>query len=139
MNPPPLRFSLKSDPSCLCDVREQLEKACAEQGYSHECCDQVGLGINEALANVIRHAYTQAPGKPIDMTVEFLPESMEISIRDWGSGYDPTPLLSRPKDPLQPGGLGLILMQQTFDRVQFLPQPDGMVLKLLRKKVQGKR
>ena len=43
---------------------------------------------------------------------------------------DETP---KPKDPMCPGGLGLICLRQLLDVVKFDPQPDGMRLTLVKK------
>lgn len=133
-----LHFPLRSDPACVCGVRQTLENACKEQGFDCETCDAIGLCINEALANVIHHAYDHARHFPIELNVDFSDDGVEFTLRDWGSGIDPTTLPARADDPTEPGGLGLMLMRQIMDRVEFLPQPDGMVLKMSRRKSTGK-
>jgi serine/threonine-protein kinase RsbW len=92
----------------------------------------VGLCVNEALANVIRHAYNGALGRPIEVTARWASDGLVITIRDWGNGEIPPP--PRRRDPLEPGGLGLICLKELMDESIFQPQPDGMLLTLVKRK-----
>jgi anti-sigma regulatory factor (Ser/Thr protein kinase) len=97
--------------------------------------------VNEALANVIRHAYEGADGKPIRVLVEYCaaekdgPGELRVTIRDWGNGVNPVELPAKPQDPLRPGGLGLVCLGKLMDDVAFAPQPDGgMLLTMVKRK-----
>jgi len=57
---------------------------------------------------------------------------VQIGIRDWGKGEDPSVHPEKEPDPLTPGGLGLICMKKLTDGARFEPQPDGMRLVLVR-------
>jgi serine/threonine-protein kinase RsbW len=131
-------LKILSDPANLATVRQAVESLCAEQGFEKPACDEVGLCVNEALANVIRHAYDGATDRPIEITAYLLgPMALRIAIRDWGNGVDPSTLpLPSPAEhnPLVPGGLGLICLQQMMDEVHFTPQPDGMLLEMTRRR-----
>src|SRR5450432_3609929 len=130
MTAPPVKLRLKilSDPANLAAVRLAIEALCQENGMKKEASDEVGLCVNEALANVIRHAYNKAANRPIEITAEFRDDSVRIAIRDWGNGVNPEKLPPQPYDPLRPGGLGLICLLKMMNHVQFTPQPDGMLL-----------
>ena len=54
-----------------------------------------------------------------------------VTLRDWGAGIDPSTLPCRAYDPLEPGGVGLICLQQWMDRVSYAAQPDGGMLTTL--------
>jgi anti-sigma regulatory factor (Ser/Thr protein kinase) len=129
-----LRLKITSDPANLAAVRQSLEALGAENGFAQRACEEIGLCVNEALANVIRHAYAGATDQPIELTAEVVDGSMHIDIRDWGNGVNPTDLPAKPHDPLKPGGLGLLCLKKMMTHVRFMPQPDGMLLHLTRKK-----
>jgi anti-sigma regulatory factor (Ser/Thr protein kinase) len=130
--PPQLRLRITSDPAHLAPVRHQLEGFCAACGFDEESRGQIVLVVNEALANITRHAYGGAEDGPIEMSVEFADGLLRIEIRDWGTGRLPPEHL-RPRDPLQPGGVGLVCLRELMDNVTFSPQPDGMLLTLERR------
>jgi len=132
--PSKLRLKIVSDPANLASVRQAIEGLCAGAGLDTKACEEVGLCVNEALANVIRHAYGGAMDKPVEISAESVNGSVSISIRDWGNGVNPEDKPHTPRDPLKPGGLGLICLKQMMHEVTFTPQPDGMLLEMTRRK-----
>lgn len=130
----PLRLRIESDPANVALVRQAVEKLCARSGFATRVCDDVGLCVNEALANVIRHAYAGAIDKPIDISATIEADVLHVTIRDWGNGVVPPRESPVANEPLTPGGLGLICLHQMMDSVTFTPQPDGMLLKMTKKK-----
>jgi anti-sigma regulatory factor (Ser/Thr protein kinase) len=139
----PRRVELKidSDPANLASTRRAIEAFGGGCGFDKSAIEDVGLCVNEALANVIRHAYGGATDKPIVVGAACDPDSITITIRDWGAGAElPKNLPSKKCDPLTPGGLGLICLKQLMDEVIFAPQPDGgMLLTMTRRRDSVKR
>ena len=136
MNSAPSRLRLKitSDPANLADVRHAVEAMCAESGFDKEACDEIGLCLNEAMANIIRHAYSGEKDKPIEIAADTSDGQLRLALRDWGNGVNPDDLPPKPPNPLKPGGLGLICLRQMMDSVRYKPQPDGMLLEMTRRK-----
>lgn len=128
------RLSLRvtSDPAHLASVRRAVEAFCATAGFGDRAVGEVGLCVNEAMANITRHAYGGAVDKPIQLEAKFDDQRLTITLRDWGNGKDPSAVPAK-TDPLTPGGLGLICMKSMMDEVVFTPQPDGMLLMLGKK------
>jgi anti-sigma regulatory factor (Ser/Thr protein kinase) len=118
----------------LRDVRRQIEDFAAARGCDSHCCDDLGLVANEALANVMRHAYHGATDQPIEIVVQDFGAKIELRIRDWGVPFDPAVLKRREYDPLEPGGLGVICMKRLMDDVTWTRQDKGMMLTLTRHK-----
>ena len=133
-------MKIVSDPATLADVRHAVESLCARRGMDRAACDEVGLCVNEALANVIRHAYDGATDKPIEIEATVEPEqaAIRISIRDWGNGVVPPIERATKPDPLKPGGLGLICLNRMMDRVCFTQQPDGGMLLEMTRSIDSK-
>ena len=132
-----LEIRIDSDPAHIAGVRREVERLALEAGFDAGRQADLGLCVNEALANVMRHAYGGALGKPILIVVEYVPPAMRIVIRDWGTGENPAAAPPRPYDPLEPGGVGLICLQGLMDEVNYEPQPDGMRLTLLKQQQPG--
>jgi anti-sigma regulatory factor (Ser/Thr protein kinase) len=124
-----LSTRLTSDPSNIAAVRRAVEElCCCKGGLDRDSAAEVGLCVNEALANIMRHAYGGAAGKPIDVTAQCQGDTLVVTIRDWGNGVNPDSLPPRPYDPLEPGGLGLICLRRMMTEVTYVPQRDGMLL-----------
>lgn len=109
-----------------------MKNSAAAAGLDTPACEEVGLVLNEALANVIRHAYNGATDKPIEIAARRQKDGVTITMRDWGNGVDPSSIPRPEHDPLTPGGLGLICLRRLMDHVAYIPQPDGMLLTMTR-------
>ena len=129
---------MESNPARVAEARRGVEQFAARAGFSDTQQADIGLCLNEALANVIRHAYSCIPGRPILITVECdtltTPTEIRLTIRDWGNGHNPADKDPRHRDPLVPGGVGLICLRSLMDEVTFTPQDDGMILRMVKKK-----
>ena len=128
-----LSLNILSDPASLADARKAVEGFCRSHGLAQAGVDAVGLCVNEALANVIRHAYAGATDRPIEVRAADTGDAVRVQIRDWGTGRVPPPAPAA-KDPLTPGGLGLVCMKRMLDDATYEPQPDGMLLTLEKRK-----
>ncbi len=127
-----LTLNILSDPALLQEIRLKTEAVAAAAGFDDASVGEIGLVVNEALANVIRHAYGNDHTRPIEYAVRAEQGGLTVEIRDWGNGVDPSLLPVSPKDPLVPGGLGLICLRRMMDRVAFERQNPGMLLKMHR-------
>jgi serine/threonine-protein kinase RsbW len=118
-------------------VRKQVESTLLCGGMDEVAAADCGLCVNEALANIIRHAYRGRTDRPIELTLELadVADGLEarMQVRDWGSGADPTKSLAHPSDPSTPGGVGLLCLRKLMDQVEFSPQGDGMLLTMVRR------
>jgi serine/threonine-protein kinase RsbW len=138
--PTPLRMRVESDPANLSKVRLAVEAYAAAAGFGAEAVAELGLVVNEAMANVIRHAYQGRPGQPIEVEAEPTgdggPADLRVRLRDWGIGVDPRTTAKRGYIPGEPGGLGLVCLKQMMDDVQYAPQPGGgMLLTMVKRRV----
>ena len=92
-----IALKMASDPSTLAPTRVAIERLASELGFSEEEVAHLGLVVNEAMANVIRHAYNNRTDQPMEVTAEPVPadgagrlDGIRVVIRDWGSGVDPS-------------------------------------------------
>jgi serine/threonine-protein kinase RsbW len=129
-----LELRVSSDPVNLAGVRKALEQFAAEQGFDHNTVAEVGLVVNEAMANVIRHAYQGRTDRPMHLIADADPRQLTIELRDWGNGVDPSRLKRQEHDPLKPGGVGMVCLKKWMDDITFTPQPDGMLMTMIRRR-----
>jgi serine/threonine-protein kinase RsbW len=125
-------LQIPSDPARLREVRVALEEMARVAGFDETAVAEIGLCVNEALANIMRHAYRGDSTRPILIQAEFRPPELHVSIRDWGVQFDPDTVLCRPYNPEQPGGIGLLCLRQCMDRIEYVPQDQGMLLRMCR-------
>jgi len=111
-------FLLDADSRQLVTFRDQLRALLRNAALDEKASGEVLLAVQEALTNVLRHAYENSSGK---IEVAFLEdnEKIKISICDFGKKFDltkvPDPVLPRDK----PGGLGVYLIKKLMDQVDY--------------------
>jgi serine/threonine-protein kinase RsbW len=122
-----LRLELPSDPSLLCAVRGAVERLTESFGFSEPDCRAVTRAVDEALTNIIRHAYNGRPDRPIEMSFRSVhrqsdhtpSEGLEILLCDRGPSIERAQLCMRELEEVRPGGLGLHFIQQSMDIVEY--------------------
>lgn len=137
-----MKLELASDPQLMCVVRSAVEQFAAVAGFSEADCRAIVLAVDEALTNVIRHAYGNRHDQSIVVAFQRLgggPEASEkdraglaIEIVDRGKSADPGALRGRALEDVRPGGLGTHLIAQTMDEVCYEPQADHNRLRLVK-------
>jgi anti-sigma regulatory factor (Ser/Thr protein kinase) len=111
----------------LCVVRGALEQLTEMLGLSPEASRAVVLAVDEALANVIRHAYLGQTDKPVEVFFrhcqsrgsEGWRDALEIVLEDHGIPVKAEEIRGRPLDEIRPGGLGLHFIRENMDKVDF--------------------
>jgi anti-sigma regulatory factor (Ser/Thr protein kinase) len=126
--------TIPSDPAAIAAVRRSVEDLAVRIGLDERGVGDVGLCVNEALANVMRHAYGGAADRPIVVRAWCEDEALVVTIRDWGTGVNPASLPPKKYDPCEPGGLGLICLQRMMSTVSYVPQGDGGMLLVMTKR-----
>ena len=121
-----VRLIVRSDPRFLGSIRSLVRawlEACELAG---DTANQVVLAVDEACANTIRHAYEGRCDESIEVSLHDDGGYLEFKVSDNGA---PCPLECIKKralhppaaDDLRPGGLGVPLMHEVFDEVNFCP------------------
>jgi serine/threonine-protein kinase RsbW len=123
------RFSLKipGRTDNLEIIREFVIGIAKKFGFKDESISEIELAVDEACANVIKHAYHYDQNKKIDITVETNGQKLTITISDQGKGFDPEKL-ETPEQRLQKharGGLGIALIKKVMDEVSFDIHPGN--------------
>jgi len=88
------------------------------------------LGVDEACTNIIRHAYHLRDDQFISLSLERKSDCVCLRLRDYGKQARPDSLKSRRADLIKPGGLGLHIIRNAFDRVDYVLRSRGTELVL---------
>jgi serine/threonine-protein kinase RsbW len=135
-----LRLSIESNPEALCLVRAALQRATEIVHFNEPESRAIVRSVDEALANVIRHAYRGRAGLPIEITCRRLfakphakhAQGLEILLSDSGIPVDPKKLHGRRLEEIRPGGLGLHFMKQSMDVVEFRRDNGKNLLRMVK-------
>ena len=91
------------------------------------------LGVDEACTNVIRYAYGLRSDRLISLRMEGLRKCVRMRLRDYGDKVLPQEMKGRSHDLIKPGGLGLHLIRNAFDQVDYIHKRRGTELVLTKK------
>jgi sigma-B regulation protein RsbU (phosphoserine phosphatase) len=119
-----LRFP--SDPTRLKLVRRTVAATAELCGFSEETTEILVLAVDEALQNVIRHAYHGRNDQEIRLDLLRENGSFVVLVSDHAELIDPEKVKPRDLEDIRPGGLGTHFIRQAMDEVEFLPSPNGI-------------
>ena len=86
------------------------------------------LGVDEACTNIIRHAYHLRDDQLISLSLEGLRDCVRMRLRDYGKQTAHHTMRGRSHDLIKPGGLGLHLIRNAFDKVDYILKVRGTEL-----------
>jgi anti-sigma regulatory factor (Ser/Thr protein kinase) len=125
----PIRMVIFSTPEHLPIVRAATERMCALIGFDADHVTRAVLSVDEAMTNIIRHAYAGADDQPIEVELTAVgtdpPEALRICIRDYGRTVDPDTIRSRDLADVRPGGLGVHIMNECMDSLEYRQAEGG--------------
>ena len=125
-----IRLEVRSDPRLLGSIRNLVRGWVDSFDLGGEVADEVMLAIDEACSNVIRHAYQGHCEHTVELTLRSDESFLEFRVCDEGIPCPPENVKRRPlrppdPDDLTPGGLGVQLIYEVFDDVQFTHGAEG--------------
>lgn len=134
---PPLRFEMLSQPRYLSGVRSMIAAVAQRFGFADQQCSQISLAVDEALCNVINHGYERREDGRIWVSVWPLenPVGLRFVIEDQARQIDPSKIQPRDLDDIRPGGLGVHIIREVMDSVEYMQRPEGGMRLVLEKRV----
>ena len=121
-----------SCPSELADIRRHIREACTGVGFTEEATNAIVLAIDEACTNIMRYAYDNCTDGVINVSVEKDDEKVRFILHDLAAQVSKDCIKVKESSILEPGGLGLVLINQVMDSVEFThtPKCKGNILEM---------
>ncbi|MGH9405847.1 MAG: ATP-binding protein [Terriglobia bacterium] len=128
----PLKFRLRmaSDPRLLAVVRRTVSEFAAVSGFEDDQCRVIAIAVDEALCNVIRHAYRNRYDQEIELCCQAHSDCIEFTVIDRGEPADLSRVCARPLDDVSLGGRGTHLIRQIMDEACYERVAEGNRLRL---------
>lgn len=114
-----IELKVKSNPRYLAVIRALAVFAAEQVGFDSQNVEDLKLAVDEACANVIRHAYKGETDN--DIRIKFMSRDgwFHVIVEDSGVKATPGCLRERSLDELCVGGLGLHFMKKAFQVIKF--------------------
>ena len=135
-----LELSLVNDLREIGAAAEKIDAFCEARGLSPQIAYAVNLSIDEILTNTISYGYDDEAEHRIDLTLRQEGDTLVVVIVDDGRAFDSSlerePNVDATLEERALGGLGLFLVQQMMDDVDY-QRRDALNVITLRKSTAG--
>ncbi|MCX6153963.1 MAG: ATP-binding protein [Candidatus Kapabacteria bacterium] len=128
-----------SEYSELAKIRDFISENALGHGIGEEIVSKVALAVDEACANLIRHAYKLDKSHEICISLQINPDNLEIDILDDGQPFNPLEVPTQNMkdyfDRYQKGGLGIHIIKKIMDEIVYIPSDTDHpqnILKLIK-------
>lgn len=128
-----VKFVVPSHPRYLRLVRVAVGELAAIHELRPEECRGIMLAVDEALANVIRHAYCGQFDGPIEVNCRAFHDRLEFVLLDHGMAPDPARLAPHALDAVALSGRGTHIIRSIMDEVSYDQVPSGNQLRLTKR------
>jgi serine/threonine-protein kinase RsbW len=112
----------------LAAIRQFVRRVCAGCGLIGPALEELIVAVNEATSNIVRHGFQ---GRPADITVSVTcgQNAVQVTLLDQGPAFDPDsaprPDTTLPLEQRPFGGMGVQLMRELCDGLQYRRDPGG--------------
>ena len=120
-----IELTIPSHPRFLQLVRGVMKKVAGILAIPRDQTDYLILAVDEASSNIIRHSYREDPDHRIDFSITLGEGLLDISITDYGAACNPARFPQRDPAEIKPGGLGLYIIDQVMDHVDYTCGENG--------------
>ena len=127
-----LRVVMLSHPRFLSVLRAAVGQVGLAYGLTDDSCRGVTLAVDEAVANIIRHAYKNRYDQEIEFDCCAGADQLEFTLIDRGEPPDPARICARPLDEVSLSGRGTHLIKATMDEMHYDRVPRGNQLRLIK-------
>lgn len=130
---------IKSRTENLALVRKFISSVISEMNSEQNIIDDIVLAVDEAVTNVIKHAYKSSPDGDIVINVKYSAKKVMVEITDFGIPFSPNsvplPDMKKYFEEKKVGGLGIYLMKSLMDDVHYKSIPNKFNKVILTKKL----
>lgn len=111
-----------------------VEALCCELKLDHTDSMSLQLALEEAVVNIMQYAFAPGTTGEITISVEHDADRLLFSLEDSGLPFDPTEVadadVSLPADQREVGGLGIYIVRQIMDKVEYSRCGERNILRL---------
>ncbi len=124
--------AITSAPVHFRGIRDWLAGVARAKGFDEHEALELMVAVNEACANIHRHAYCGREDGAIEFQLEVRESILSLRIRDYGSRFRleayQQPDLEHPTE----GGYGVFLIRELMDEVEYVQMKAGTELRMLK-------
>ena len=112
--------------------RDFITDCCAQYNSPSDVVFDLKLAVDEACTNIITHGYKGMDPGSIILSFRIFPDRILVHITDFGHVFEPVetpkPDVEAALEDRELGGLGLYLIYQTMDKIDYQSSIEGNTL-----------
>jgi len=116
----------------LQDFRAFITECCAKYNVPADTVLDLKLAVDEACTNIVTHGYQDMDPGSVILSFWIEPARILVQITDFGHAFEPVeapmPDLEAALEDRELGGLGLFLIYQTMDNIDYQSSQEGNTL-----------
>jgi serine/threonine-protein kinase RsbW len=121
-------FKLIADIQDLGRIREFISQQSTTLALDPDTTYNIQLAVVELVTNSLKYGYHEQPGY-VEIEIGQRDDKLLVFFRDLAAPFDPTqvppPDISLPLEKRRFGGLGIFLVKQLVDEMQYQSLPQG--------------
>jgi serine/threonine-protein kinase RsbW len=132
-----LELTLPAKKKYLSLIGAIVQEICNEvPGLDPAASYNIHLAVDEAVSNVITHAYRDRASGLVELTFEIWANQLVIRIRNWGLSFDPSAIPEPDLQHPQERGYGVYLIRKLMDNVMYEEGTENGNLVTLIKRIE---
>jgi anti-sigma regulatory factor (Ser/Thr protein kinase) len=132
-----VEFTLLNQASEIARLQDELEGLGRQHGLDLRVLHAAQLALEEHLTNVIAYGYERGGDHQIRVRVEIGAVELRVEVEDDGRPFNPlehpAPDLSLSLDERRIGGLGIHMMRQSLDAMEYRREHDRNLLVMIKR------
>ena len=132
---------LRNDLSELERLSQEVSAWCGVNAVSAEAEYQVNLALDEIVSNVIRHGWKDGGEHQLQVSLSCAGNGLRVEVEDDAPPFNPleapAPDITKPLEERPIGGLGIHLVRQIMDGLEYRRQ-DGKNFLVMKRELVGK-
>ena len=118
-----LELKVANELAALPRVAADLEAFCGRHGIPYRDANRFNLALEEVLTNAISYGFPAGGRHEIDVAISYRDGALQATVSDDGVAFDPlgqpAPDLGAPAEQRPVGGLGIHLLRELTDAIDY--------------------
>jgi anti-sigma regulatory factor (Ser/Thr protein kinase) len=132
-----LELTLPNQKSEVVRLQDQLEAFARRHGLGARVLHEAQLALEEHLTNIISYGYDDKLEHQIKVRVQLSPSELRIEVEDDGRAFNPLeqpmPDMSKPIEERSIGGLGIHMMRESLDKIEYRRADGKNILGMIKR------
>ena len=129
-------FKLPSRIESVDEAALKADNFAKKSGLGDDFISSIDLAVRESVANAVKHGNKFDDGKSVEVRLTKNDAGFEMSVRDFGSGFDPEeiPDPTDQENLLKASGRGILFMRAFMDEVEWEnAEGGGTIVRMVKK------